>query len=374
MKIRTYKGQSLEALYQCIQKDLGPDAVVVHRSPPGGIQRLLGRGRHELVAAVDDGSFDSHVLSRAASTDDVNRLLMEQTEQWKEMKDLFRDMKKDVKDAAWNGVPYRGTNEMDLPEFAVGWDARFLSSVSTTAPEILNEKRQARGRQALSRMLHVDESFSVAKHDGRPHVIALTGPTGAGKTTTLAKLASRWCLEEHLDVGLISTDTYRVAAVDQIREYATLLGLELRVACSANEAASAIDEFQHKDVILVDTPGRNHHDRTGMTKLRGSLSSMQPDTVMLLIPAALDGQQVSEVVRNFQALGPTHLVITKVDEVRRFHVFTTVTCDSNCPVVFLTNGQRVPRDIKAARASEMAKMLMGAAGQGDNVESQSDSD
>jgi flagellar biosynthesis protein FlhF len=199
--------------------------------------------------------------------------------------------------------------------------------------------------------------FNV-RREQKPHIVVFVGPTGSGKTTTIAKLASRWALDDRLKLGLITTDTFRVAAVDQIREYATLLGLELRVAFSAGEAARAAKAFADRDVILVDTAGRNHYDQASLTGLRGVLQGMGTVTVMLVVPATMDRCQVAGMMQNFQVLSPDYLVITKVDETHRPDLLTVTAFESACPVAYLTNGQRVPQDLCGARSVDLAAMLV----------------
>lgn len=358
MKIRSYKGPSLETLYEAIRKELGSEAVVVSarqvepKRPLMGA--LLGGGRqYEVIAVAEDAAADQHLLDRFGRPE-LSELTDLQARKWREMEQALQHLRRDVRGLARGAAREGGA---DAPAWAADWDPRFVKQLRALGCDGDEAPGEDALRAALESLARVVPDFPVT---GRtvPHVIVFVGPTGSGKTTTLAKLAARWCLNRRLNIGLITTDTFRVAAVDQIREYATLLGLELAVAFSATEAAHAAQRFKDKDVILVDTPGRNHYDQIGLAGIRNVLKGLGPVTVLLHLPMVLDRRHVAELIGNFQALGPNYLVLTKSDETHRYAMLTSVLCETDCPIAFVTDGQRVPQDIHPATAGELAEMLM----------------
>ncbi len=359
MKIRNYKGASLEKLYELINNEMGPNAVVVPVNRRSGIAGFLSSDRHELLAIVDDASADNQVISKTERPEYVRKLAALHAEKWKNQESMLQRLQSDIKTLSERtSLPGMGGCDNNIPEFARYWDARFLAKVRSELPGGADKNDTASVLKETAGHLKIKEHFTVGKRKGSPNIVVLVGPTGSGKTTTLAKLAARWCLEQGLNVGLITTDTYRIAAVDQLKEYATLLGVDLKVAFSAGETAAAARAFANKDVILVDTPGRSHYDQLGMAALRGTLGRLGNTTVFLVIPAVLDRCAVPEVIKSFGSLKPNYLVVTKIDESPRLQVLTALMCETDCPIAFLTNGQRVPQDIQEASRGAIARMLV----------------
>ncbi len=364
MKIRRYKGHSLDKLYEAIQQELGPSAVVVSTSRPRGggmgalLAPILGGDPYEVVAVVEDQAEEQHRLGDTARREDLKRFSQFHARKWEELEETVQGLRGELQQVAKGMGSVRGRLAEGIPEYAADWDADFLRNVMNRGADVFEPGKREACRAAVRGCLRVEEAFPVARKDGKPHIVVLAGPTGSGKTTTLAKLAARWSLDLKLKVGLITTDTYRIAAVDQIREYATLLGLELRVAFSAGEAARAAQSFADKDVILVDTPGRNHYDQSGLMGLRGVLQGMGGVTVLLTLPATMDRRNVAPVVESYDLLHVNYLVLTKMDETRRYDMVTSAASCSDCPVAFVTDGQRVPQDLHAATMKEWVDLLV----------------
>lgn len=375
MKIRRYKGPSREALYQAIRDEMGPDAVVV--APEYVPGSLFGRGRHELIAIAEDAPVaagdvpvadtairpdqaDQGPSSTAEGSDDFRRWRRMQARQWKDLQRALSDIRQTVSGlqrAREGGGDSAAASWPVDPDVVRAWDARFVADLRHRLPATGRFGTDAVA-QALADELPVARPFVFRRADRCPHTIVLVGPTGAGKTTTLAKMAAIAALQQRLRVGIITIDTYRVAAVDQIREYATLLDLPLRVVFSADEARTAVKALEACDVILVDTPGRAHSDEMGLAISRKVLAGLAPMTVLLTIPATLNPADLPDVLNGFGRFSPDALVVTKVDETRRPVMLTALPYESDLRVAFVTDGQRVPQDIFAASADRLAALLM----------------
>lgn len=358
MKIRSYKGTSQEKLYEAIRRELGPEAVIVSTRQTTEMKGFMPRRLFEIVAVADDVSADRQLLDRATGgAAGLQKFTDQQEARWKGIEDRLEHLCREVR-ATTRGTAPGAESQGDLPDFAQDWDPRFLRSVRTRIPELFGAKPDAAAAARLGEFVNVCERFPT-RCERRPHIVVLIGPTGSGKTTTLAKLAAIWRIEQGLNVGIVTTDTFRIAAVDQIREYSALLGIEMKIAFSATEARRAVESFGSKDIVLVDTPGRNHRDRIGMENLRGMLDSMGTVTSLLTLPAILDRRHASAVLDSFKKLHPNYLVITKVDEAQDLTVLSTVHSEVPWPVAFLTDGQQVPQDLHAACTKDLVSGLLG---------------
>ena len=363
MKIRRYKGPNREELYKTILREMGPNAVVV--SPTSNGVALFGRPREcELIAILDEsvGPVSASAASGAhqaapAEADELRRLRRQQLHQWHDMQRSLEGIRENIQGLrASSGKGGGETVARSLPAHARPWDSRFCEWARSTHPALI-EADAFRAKMEWARHLPVASDFRFRHPERKPHVVVLVGPTGSGKTTTLAKLATIAAMQHKLKVGLVTTDTYRIAAVDQIREYATLLGSELRVVFSASEARDAVAALAHNDMIFVDTPGRTPFDEMGLASVQGVLRGMGAQTVLLTVPATMNRAALPEMFAGFARFQPDDLVVTKVDETRCPAIFTSLPFESDRRVAFVTNGQRVPQDIFAARSDRIADLV-----------------
>ncbi len=198
----------------------------------------------------------------------------------------------------------------------------------------------------------------------RPLIIALIGPTGVGKTTTIAKLAASYALKHNAKVGFITCDTYRIAAVDQLRTYASILNIPLKVALTPEEAKQAITELSDCGVILVDSAGRAPQDTPRLDELAEFLTELAPDETHLVLSVGQSEDVLGQAAAKFSLLKPTHLLLSKLDEAVRFGVIANVVqavCNqSNLKVSYVTTGQEVPAQIELAHPDRLARLIMNA--------------
>lgn len=214
--------------------------------------------------------------------------------------------------------------------------------------------------RTLARRIAVvgDGKPPVRAESGRPAVVALVGPTGVGKTTTVAKLAATYKLRHGRKVGLVTADTYRIAAVEQLRTYADIVGLPLKVALSPRDMTAAIDALSGCDVVLVDTAGRSQHDTTRLDELREFLDAAKPDTSHLVLSLAAAESVIRAASERFGALGPGRLILTKLDEAVDFGVVANVAALVKLPLSYVTTGQEVPDHIEPASAERLARLVL----------------
>jgi flagellar biosynthesis protein FlhF len=180
-------------------------------------------------------------------------------------------------------------------------------------------------------------------------VIAVVGPTGAGKTTTIAKLAARWCMRHgSQDLALVSTDSYRIGARDQLLTYARILGAPMHAANSGKDLARVLEKLKSKKLILIDTAGMGPHD----VRLSEQLAALQLGAararVLLALPAQGEAHALEEIVQAFAPLTPVACILTKVDEAASLGAVISTTLRHKLKIAYVCDGQQVPEDLHAA--------------------------
>lgn len=195
---------------------------------------------------------------------------------------------------------------------------------------------------------------------GQRKVVALVGPTGVGKTTTLAKLAAHFTLDRGLDVALITSDTFRIAAIEQLRTYASILGVPLYTTDRPEEVGLALKETAHKDLVLCDTSGRSHRDEERMAELQELLAVLRPDETHLVVSLNMNPRDAYQLLDYYLPLGVNRLTFTKLDEASAPGLLLNIKLRCQQPIGYLTHGQSVPDDILSADKADFAKLLVGA--------------
>ncbi len=214
----------------------------------------------------------------------------------------------------------------------------------------------------IADLVPTEESLeSTRPRDGRPRTIAFVGPTGVGKTTTLAKIAATLVLRDKFRVALVTADTYRISAVDQLRTYADILGARIEVAGDAAAMREAIARCGDVDAILVDTPGRSQNDADRLAELRAIVDAARPHETHLVLSGTASERVLLREAEAFSSLGPDRVVLTKLDEAVAFGMLVSVVRRIGRRISWVTTGQEVPRDIERATGSRIADLVLGGA-------------
>jgi len=193
---------------------------------------------------------------------------------------------------------------------------------------------------------------------GQTRIAALVGPTGVGKTTTIAKLAANFRLRDNIRMGLITVDTYRIAAVEQLRTYAEIIDLPMKVVTSAAEMKQAVSDLAGMDLILIDTAGRSPQDDLKLQELKSVLSEIVVDEIHLVLSATAGYRHLRTTVEKFQSIRPTSTILTKLDEAPGLGSIMNVG-QLGLPLSYFTTGQNVPHDIEPAHATRATRLVLG---------------
>ncbi len=240
-----------------------------------------------------------------------------------------------------------------------------LSLVRRLEDELTLEQLKDAGkvREHLSRALVESLPTSgpiMPTKTGEPYIAALIGPTGVGKTTTIAKLAANFSLREHKKVGLITLDTYRIAAVEQLRTYAQIIDVPLKVAMSPEEYQDAVLAMSDRDVILVDSAGRSQRDAIKIQELKGFFALAAPHETHLVLSSASNERVISQAIDRFSDVGFDRVIFTKMDEAVGFGVILGALQKVKAKLSYFTTGQDVPSDIEVGEANTLARLILDA--------------
>lgn len=367
MDLRTYKAKSLAEALRLVREDLGPDASVLHtREMSGGAWRWLVGGPEIEVTASSDVQAPALLPAQAEPLPRADL---------HDFRSQFRDhLRRDRRgpsasvEELTGGAPGDGEATFfdrigrRLSEQHVDPDTvrQFIDSLYGSA-----HRRPRRYRDLCSQLMqHVAGRIAI----GGPiqllpatrRIVALVGPTGVGKTTTLAKLAAGFQAQGKR-VGLITADTYRVAAVAQLRTYAEVLQLPMEVVAAGDDLDESIERLEATDLVLIDTAGCSPRDVGHIQELRELLQRSPVDETHLVLSAASSSDSMTLATEGFGALRPRTLMLTKIDEVARPGSLWPLLSDRRLPLSYITDGQNVPQDILPAERQRLAEFVVGDA-------------
>lgn len=216
-------------------------------------------------------------------------------------------------------------------------------------------------RSVLSALVERDLRCTdpILTKSGRRRVVALVGPTGVGKTTTIAKLAANFRLRDGIRMGLVTVDTYRIAAVEQLRTYAEIIDLPMKVVTSPQDMRRALDELEGMDLILIDTAGRSPRDELKIQELKQMLNEAEVDEVHLVMSLTSSVRSIRMTCEQFAPIDPSALILTKLDEAAGMGSLLSVARQVELPVSYLTTGQDVPEDIEPSDPSRISRLVLG---------------
>ncbi len=417
MKIKKYEATTEQEAMEKVKNELGPDALVlsIKKTQPKGLFAIFKKPSVEITAAYEDkeakdkqaqtehqikageeqlGYFENRLINNANSDDDKAfidvfnpetflksssnalqnekiKTLEKKLNQSEEMLQKAVEQLTVANRIKTSGIRHYENNMLQvfyealtgqgvLPEIA----AKVLDDIALVDDELDLTTTIKIVYNTLIVMLgesYVINTNKPKKH--QPYIYVFMGPTGVGKTTTLAKLSSQFILNNNLKVGFITADTYRIAAVAQLKTYAEILGIETEVIYNNNDLEESIKKMKEiYDVVMIDTAGRSHANSQNVQELEILLKALPKAELFLVLSATTKYEDLITIIDTYSQFCDFSVIFTKTDETNCLGSLLNICYLTGKRVSFITNGQNVPDDIDKMRPEKIAKALMGLGG------------
>lgn len=395
MIIKKYTGKTQEEAILKAKDDLGPNAYVsnVKIIKPKGIAKLFKKQRVELTAAIDDDIPDKKDDYKTEAVAAIAKAFEKENdieETKNALEEKINSLTKLIQQQAQNNEKL---NDSDLKE-AIDDNANKESKEAVTfepkskivelvrnqlidnevsekyADDILAEIDDSNDKRPIDNILasvyqkivlKLGEVKALDAGENKPKVVFFVGNTGVGKTTTMAKLASMFKLEKKMDIAMISVDTYRIAAIEQIKTYAGILNAPMEVVYTPEEMKKTIEKYKERDLIFVDTAGHSHKNEEQINDLKKMVeASGDYDTeIYLVVSATVKYNDLLAISKKYAELFDYKLIFTKLDETSGYGSILNLRLDSGKTLAYTTWGQNVPDDIGVVDPQIIAKKLLG---------------
>jgi flagellar biosynthesis protein FlhF len=351
MHIRTFRAASLQDALEDIRRQMGDGASVLYtRQVREGWMGWLGKTSVEVTA----GLRDDHEQARHDRSGEGVASASQHTAAGVGLRDANRDRlgyPLELQDLR-SLLLIAGVDDMVADRWIESTYAFGVAMASGVEPGQWIEYL----RQTVARGIRIAGPIHVPPTGRR--VVALVGPTGVGKTTTIAKLAAGFRLEAKRRVALVTIDTFRIAAVQQLQAYAEIMDLPMEVVQTPEEMQPALQRLEQADLVLIDTAGRSPRSDARIEQLRAMLRAAQPDETHLVLSATSSRDTIQNILDGFSAVRPTAAILSKLDESTQLASVLAAFEGRNLPISYITTGQQVPDDIETADAESLVGDLL----------------
>ena len=378
MIIKKYLAKDMNEALNKIRQELGKEAVIVsqRKIKPPGMFGIFSKKVVEVTAAVDkikrNDSYKYEKQDVSESVEALKRLIGSQRFQEKKNLDVKPEVEKPESDIQNNIIKEMSEMKQMLSNLtAVSNDkVRQQSRVEKVllendvrdniVQEIVSEINGMKDeRDEFEKAREVLSNFIQVNTPKIAGPVVLVGPTGVGKTTTIAKLAGKLALIEKKKVGLITIDTYRIGAVEQLKTYAEIMNIPFKVVMTIKEMESAVEDMKGCDVILIDTTGRSSKNVMQISELRAYIEKINSNNIHLVISCTTKAKDIADIVKGYGILNYENVIITKMDETSTYGSILNIVSSAKKPISFITTGQSVPDDIKTLSSTELTKLILG---------------
>lgn len=371
MHIKKFTAGSAKDAMKAIKAEFGENALILSN-------KRIGSGLYEVVAAIEYDTAEPVSVSlphpvkaapkaperkpepqakaepKAKDSDDLGAFLKKELGELKELKEFCKAFISHAKTPV-SEVYAKLEGELT----ANGIDKRLAEKILMSAFKGVAPEKSTDATQVKSCMRRtVLDKLSVADPLNSGGIITFIGPAGVGKTTTIAKLAAIYALKKKKRVALLTMDTYRIAAAEQLKVYGKIMGIPVEVAKNVKELASYIADHKDKDLILIDTAGRNHKNHNHMKDLSEIASLNSRIRFNLVLSSQTRDEALYDCVKRYISMPIDSLTFTKLDEGAVYGPILNTMLLAKKPVAYLTTGQRVPEDIEMATRERLINFFM----------------
>ena len=376
MKVKKYTAPSMNEAMKKVRAELGEDAVILNSkvSYTGGFIGLFKKKMIQVIAAIDPEVENekleiSRVKTKQASTaviqpalekeqHDSNRLVETELKELKQMissmnsRNHFEKFSDDVKEVL---LHLKKQDVSDATLFQLG-DA-MEEKIKSESVQTVNKDEWA--YKEVKRFFHQflkEITFGGISYNRK--YINVIGPTGVGKTTTLAKMAAEAVIEKRMKIAFITTDTYRIAAIEQLKTYAGLLNVPVEVVYKMEDFKKAIEKFVDYDHVFIDTAGRNFREKKYVEDLQKIIDFDHHMETYLVLSLTSKERDMREIISQFSSIDIDRFIFTKSDETSSYGSMINMMSEAKIGAAYVTNGQDVPEDITEVKEDEIVSMLM----------------
>ncbi|MCM1272214.1 MAG: flagellar biosynthesis protein FlhF [Clostridium sp.] len=405
MIIKKFEAQTEKEATLMAREELGPEAIVMNIKTikPKGIFKLFKKNRVELTAAIDDNVNEKKsIASERTVTSDTKS-------EYYRFGNVFANSDNEFTDEAKNAIEEKINNIAKLLEQQVSVakaeeasdtdkkDEKDAEASDDAAEEkeqgnkvvdlirsqlienelsekhvdaIIDELELSNDEQPLDNVLSkiyqkivlkLGEIANLKAEEKKPKIVFFVGSTGVGKTTTMAKLASKYKIEEKLDIAMFSVDTYRIAAIDQIKTYANIINTPMEVVYTPEEMKNLVEKYKECDLIFVDTAGRSHKNNEQKNDLASIINAVKDyeKEIYLVVSVTTKYSDLLSIAKTYEEMFDYKLIFTKLDETRGLGNILNLKLDMNKQLSYVTWGQNVPDDMGSLNPQVIAKKLLG---------------
>ncbi|NWQ39653.1 flagellar biosynthesis protein FlhF [Bacillus sp. EB106-08-02-XG196] len=361
MIIKTYVVNKVTEAYPLIVQDLGTEAFILNTKPikTGGFFGLFRKRLVEVVAAADHYTENPTHMELAVKVekpenDTQNKLLKELSEVKGLISAIVMDEKKTIPTAVEKWVQRLREQEVDKEVIEY-----IIKKMKMRHEIIQNLSTHEIEQLFLTIIVQLFEEGKAKDTDSTPFLITLVGPTGVGKTTTIAKLAAARVFQQRQKVGLLTTDTYRIAAVEQLKTYAGILNIPVEVVSNPDELRKSMEALKGCQMVFMDSAGRNYLEDEYIEEINQYLRFDAPQENYLVLSMTTRWRDMRKIVDQMKSVPIDKLILTKWDETSCYGVALNMVYHYPYPLSYVSLGQGVPQDIMKADPHFMAKKILG---------------